>query len=370
MEYQNYLIVFKEEEVDSNIFIKFKNKNSNISYENIITSQQINNLPINKFVKILENSINSIPNYNIIIELSPDENQLIVFLSYDTNIINISHTIHLEKTSNNQVKSNDILINRIEQLERINEENNKITIAKILNVETYNYNMSSLTCNYIKYSKNAEHIEIILPKNTHDISRDKRNNYEIKFNYDIDPNDIFTNLKKITISDYNYLFYFCHFCSLKIPSTGVILSMSNNSIEEIEFMDDYNDFHCFLQPGQKFLESVFSDGLHEILNKQKYIKNDNKKSVHNRYNSDDISVDFPNLKKIISSICNGPNNLYGILEFIKACKKNNRSKKLNKLILKKIIYQGFNEYSRNYLCELRNVCKDNQIELEIGEIIY
>lgn len=119
MEYQNYLIVFKQ--VDFNLFIKFTNKNSNISYENIITTEQIDNLPINKFVKILENSINLIPNYNIEIESSPDENYLFVCLTHDNEIINISNKIQL-----NQVKSNDVLIKRIEQLERIVEGNNKI----------------------------------------------------------------------------------------------------------------------------------------------------------------------------------------------------------------------------------------------------
>ena len=51
MEYQNYLIEYKQ--VDSNLFIKFTNKNSNESYENIITPYQIDNLPINKFIKML-----------------------------------------------------------------------------------------------------------------------------------------------------------------------------------------------------------------------------------------------------------------------------------------------------------------------------
>lgn len=249
MEYQNYLIVYKQ--VDFNLFIKFTNKKSNQSYENIITPEQIDNLPMNKFIKMLENSVNLVPNYNITIKLSDDNNQLIICLTYDTDMINISNTIHLEKTSINQVKSSDVLIKRIEklertieQLERITEENDKITIAKLLNVETYNHNCSSLTCQYLKFSKNTEHIEIILPPNKHDISRDKRNNYELIFNYDIDPNEVFTNLKKITISDCTYLNYFFNYCIYRIiasPNSGreyeYKLCISNNTIEEIEFYE-------------------------------------------------------------------------------------------------------------------------------------
>lgn len=373
MEYQNYIVNFKQ--VDSNLFVKFTNKNSNISYENIITPELIGNLSINKFIKLLENCINSISNYNIIIELSPEQNQLILFLTHDTEIINLSYTIHLNKSSEHLVKSNDVLIRRIEHLERIIDENNKVTVAKIFNVETHNYVMTSLTSEYIRYSKNTDHIEIYLPENTHDISRDKRNNYEIKFNYDIDPNEVFTNLKRISISNYEYLFYFCQYCSYKNPNNSEIggrqdmLAISNNSIEEIEFKSNYNNFHVMLDSGFYYLKPVYSDGLIEILNKQKYIKN----HLHTK-NIDDHSreyavIDFPKLKKIISTYIWAEDILFGILQFIKILKKYNKCKKLKKLQLIKIKAQQTNNFGK-YLAELRNACQENEIELVIDEIIY
>lgn len=374
MDYQNYIVSYKQ--VDSNLFVKFTDKNSNISYENIITPELIDNLPINKFVKLLENCINSISNYNIVIKLSHGKNQLTLFLTHDTEIINLSYTIHLDKSSDNHVKSNDVLIRRIEQLERIIDENNKITVAKIFNVETHNYIMTSLTSEFIKYSKNTDHIEIYLPENTHDISRDKRNNYEIKFNYDIDPNEIFTNLKKISLSNYEYLFYFCQFCSYKNPNNSEfvdrqhMLGISNNSIEEIEFKFNYYDFHCMLVSGFDFLKPVYSDGLREIVNKQKYIKNHLHTLNIDNHSREYVIINFPKLKKIISTYISGENTLYGLLEFIKICKKHNKCQKLKKLHLIKIKAEHTNNNFGKYLTELRNTCQENGIELVIDEIIY
>jgi hypothetical protein len=150
MEYQNYFIEYKQN--DSNLFVKFTDKNSKISYENIITLEQIDNLPISKFIKILENSINSISNYKIIIELSNDE--LTLNLNYDTEILNLSYRIILEKISS--IQTIDNLLKRIEKLENIIDGNNQITIAKNFKIETKNDNMTKLTTNYINLPDDSD----------------------------------------------------------------------------------------------------------------------------------------------------------------------------------------------------------------------
>ena len=48
MEYQNYLIAFKQ--VDSNLFVKFTNKKSYESYQNIITPEQIDNFLLTIYI--------------------------------------------------------------------------------------------------------------------------------------------------------------------------------------------------------------------------------------------------------------------------------------------------------------------------------
>lgn len=387
MEYQNYLIVFKQ--IDSNLFVKITNKKSNESFENLITPDQIDNLPINKFIKILENSIKFIPDYNIIIESSPDpdQNQLTVFLSYDNEIINLSYTFHLEKSSVEQNNSNKILIERIEklektldELEKTLEENNKITIGKIHNIETYNHNLSSLTSQYIKYSKNTEHIEIILPENTHDISRDKRNNYELKFNYDIDPNEVYTNLKKITISHWEYLFYFFNYCSYKFDQTNTVntkiymLYMSNNTIEEIIFGKKYCDFHRVIGGpfGSQYAGRVFSDTAKDIIVKQKYIsKTVSIDSINNGKElcEHQVEIDMPKLQKIIAIDISYANTLLGLVEFIIKLKSNNKSKNLKKIIINKLTINSSCKSIPSYLKELRDLCEKYSIELDIHEII-
>lgn len=343
MQYQNYLIEYKQ--IDSNLFVKLTDKNSKISYENTITPEQIDNLPISKFIKIFENCIKSITNYYIIIETSNEENQLILSLTYNNEIIDLLYTIHLEKTSS--TNTNNTLLKRIEQLEKIIDENNQITIAKIFNIEIQNDNMTKLTTNYIRYPKNTEHIEINLPDDTYDVSRNIKKIYQLQFNYDIDPNEIFTNLKKITTNRGEYLIYFTQttdYLHIKKNIDSYNICINNNTIEEIDINnnENFNNTLCHLE-----------NAAYNLIKYNKF--SDPTKS----YSGLISNMDYPKLTKIKVKWINLQENF---LKFVKQCKK------LKKIILCKIInriYRG----SNNNLQEIRNYCSQNSIELEIGEII-
>ena len=261
----------------------------------------------------------------------------------------------------------------IEQLERITEENNKITIAKILNVETYNHNFSSLTCEYLKFSKNTEHIEIILPANTHDASSDKRNKYELKFNYDIDLNEVFTNLKKISISNNTWIYYFFNYCSYRIiasPNSGrqyeYIICLGNNTIEEIKFYEYSNNGFCLPSI------HILSDTNEDIVAKQKYIKkyNTNPFIQCEENTFKETIYCLPELKIITVNYTNA-GHLDSLNNFIEKCKSKNKSKNFKKLVLNKIeMYTSYNNNHVKNLNDLREICKKFLIELEIKEIIY
>ncbi len=91
-ENQNYFIVYGQ--FYSDLFVKFTDKNTYISYENTISPKDFDNLPISKFIEIFGNCINSIPNYKIFIELDLYDD-LKLNLNYDTDNLNLSYQIIL-----------------------------------------------------------------------------------------------------------------------------------------------------------------------------------------------------------------------------------------------------------------------------------
>jgi len=329
MEYQNYFIEYKQ--IDLNLFVKFTDKNSKLSYENIIGPEQIDNLPINKFIKILENCIKKTTNYNIIIE--NEDNQLILFFNYDNEIINLSYTIQLHKSS---TKTNDNLLKRIEQLEKIVDENNKINIAKIINLETYNYKMTNITNEYLIYSPKTEYIEVILPEDKYDITTDKRNNYDINFNYGIDPIQIFTNLKKIKLNDWKYLSYFLSICKCiytkntqkncdgrDVSTAGVYEYYYNNTIEEIEIINPCGISYLGYQNTiNDVCKKSYNNNMYDFyINISKLYHNYNKE-VENNYNKvggvcGEIILHLPKLNKIKINIIKSGRYFDLILNIIK-----------------------------------------------------
>lgn len=384
MEYENYLITYKQ--IDFDVFIKFTDKISKVSYVNTITKDYLDTINITKFTKMFENCIGSVPNYFIVIELSPDENQLILYLTYDTEMISISQTIQLNKVDNNQTKSNDVLLKKIKQLERIIEENNVVTIAKIFNLETQNYNLITVSNDFIRYHPDTEHITVILPENTHDISRNRRMNYEIRFNNDIDPTEIFTNLKKITTNNPWYLLYFCSYCIYAFPENengredlrkNLKIGIAyNNTIEEIEFTKNTN--WLYLNYFYQFTNK--HDFVETPITNQKYFMNNsieinchgvNKSINFNKINTQN-KFNFPKLKKITYDYIETDEPITFILNFIKHCEAL-KILKLTKINFSIPVMKNNPERIRqcsSSLSEIRTYCEQNNIEIMIGEIVY
>jgi hypothetical protein len=399
MEYQNYFIEYKQ--IDSNLFVKFTDKHSKISYENTITPEQIDNLPISKFIKILENCQLLIPNYNIIIEKLNNDNQLTLFLTYDIEIINLSYTIQLEKSSS--TKTNDSLLKRIEQMEKIIDDNNQITIAKIYNLETYNYKMTNITNEYLRYSPKTEYIEVILPENKYDITTYKRNNYDIKFNYDIDSTQIFTNLKKIKLSDWKYLSYFMSLCKYMYPkvkslnnfcygkissdnhkTTGMYAYYYNNTIEEIEithskYTNTYIEYEDIRHEKNTYIdvESEQNSDMTEIKEYNLITKIGYHVNSSDPFQSRSESLfsfselHLPKMNKITVNLIESGYCFDFLLVIIKQC-VNLKSLIFNKINLsdKKINSEyTLIQYGKS-LSEIKEYCKDKKINLQIDEIIY
>lgn len=361
MEYNNYFIEYKL--IDSDLFLKITDKNTKISYENIITQNQINDLPINKFIKILENSIKLIPDYNVDIEIEID--QLILYLSYDNEIINLDYTIYLDKFSSTEI--NNSLLKRIEQLEKIIDDNNLITIAKIFNIEIQNDKMTKLTTDYIRYSKDTTHIEINLPDDTYDISKNIKNIYQLQFNFNIDPTEIFTNLKKLSVSKIEYLLYFSQFAKYKSNKKGILSSdieynvyINNNTIQEITISDKKTSA----------LNLICNSNIdvNEILKYNKF--NINATNINGGKNHVDMNryfIDYPELT-IIKIDCIDAYTINNFLNnFIKKCKKL-KTIIIYKFIIYKIVF-NIDNINHNCLPEIREYCENNNIKLEIVEII-
>ena len=374
MQYQNYSIQTKK--IESEFYIKFTDINTNCEYENIITSEQINNYHIDKFIKLFSNCIGLVIDYKI--NVRKEQDMLIIYLCYDNGIINLDFTILLAKKvnldSSNNTKSYQDVLTRLEKMEKKIEENNKVTIAKIYNLETHNYNLTSISHEYIKYSPDAEYIEVILPEDTYDISFDKRNNYELEFQIQQTQIDLFKKLKKISINNPQYLLKFCHFIKFTTPNNNKILTIAyNNQIEELEIIKNNRPTYS------TYIINCYNPNLntsHRLkvhYNTSNLILVDNSEDWFNYDEEKKLEFNFPKLKIIIWNSIDveiNRDDLQFILFLIKYCKK------LDLLKLGKINFSSHRHASNliaiytKELSEIRIYCEKNNIKLEIGEIIY
>ena len=396
MEFSNYAIIFNQINED-NVFIKFTDKTTNISYKGIITSEQLDNININKFVKMFNNCVNMMPNYNISIQIITDKNEMVISLVYDTDMISITENIHL---SQDIVSDSDILSGlhaKIKHLEQIISDSNKITIAKIFELKTQNYNFVDVKNSYIKYSQDTTHIETILPDNTYNTSTGEQIGYELAFNYDVDPAEIFVNLKKITLSDPLYIYYFCSFCHYfgqvdksnasqhKIPYNIVIY---NNNIEEIIIVRNDRNLNltwlnnnildcirgCSTNETQILLGKIYLMYLKKqnyFIEKPLYL--DNFKPLCPNENK---IFSFPKLTKITWECICSPDEFYFLTTCFVTYFKKLKHLQINKIDFSKYAYSveperrlGVINSCATYVSDIRKYCADNNIRLEIGEII-
>lgn len=139
-QYQDYQVEIISN--DSNkLNIKFTKNTNNIEYSKLIGQEDLPELCINKFKKLLISSIKNTPGYKITInELKTN---LQVVLCFESDLLDITQIIFLDKinyTVCEYVSKLETHINKLEnnikQLKMIIQEQNLITIAKILKIES------------------------------------------------------------------------------------------------------------------------------------------------------------------------------------------------------------------------------------------
>lgn len=378
MQYQNYKI--ETPYTNIGLEIKFTNLIDGCVYKKLVKPEDLTDLSISKFIKLLENSIKQVNGYTM--EIDEENNLLVLFLSFESDLLDISQTIYLDKnniTNQSDIVNSESLIelkNRINLLENVIKEKNLITIAKIYNLETYNYNFSSITNKYLKYSPDTESIEIILPDDIYDITTDKRNSFTIEFNLSIDPTEYFTRLKKLTLSNFYDIRYFCSTYIYTCPEINTntntnttnseYLVYYNNTIEEIintnklntprfDFRIKFKDYDSRINELKKHNHELNSSSV-------KIIGLNNDIGSHT---TKIIKFSFPKLKKICFTTIIA---LYfeNILHLIKGCTC------LTNLEFNKIKFTKCcpAETYQKKLQEIKLYCQTHNIKLEICEIVY
>jgi hypothetical protein len=386
LNYQNYQVEINTNEKTS-LNIKFTNLSNRNVFQKIIKPSDLTDLTIIKFAKLLENAIKNFQGYSLVLEES--DFQLGIFLLFESDLLDITQNIFLDKT--NLTKSNNLsglkistqknqfdesksdyilqLENRIVVLENKIKEKDLITIAKIFNLQTYNFNFYALSDYYIRYPSNTESINIILPEDTYDDVTDKRNTFSIEWNESIDPIEHFKNLKKLTINNFSYLKYFCS----TYGSECIIYY--NNFIEEIivqgEFKFEFDNLSCamscfdYISRGNEYKSMTHSMG-------KSGIDHCNNKDIHNSEPNNFI-FSFPKIKslyftKINCYQYNTLNEIDFVLKFINGCSS------LNKIVLNKIYFKSYLgdklNKGKQSLHDLKKYCQEKKIKLEICEIIY
>ena len=390
MEFKNWTIQSKN--IENTFYIKLIDKNTFNSYENIIEQKDLKDITIDKFIKFFVNCVNLQKDYELFINCDDDDsNTLVLLLKYSTDLLDLEQHIFLNKIDET---TNDDIYGKLSNLEKKINNLSMVSIGKIYNLETYDFNFSNITYEYIKYPTDTEAIEIIIPEEIYDITTNKRNSFDIELNQYIDCCETFTNLKKLKTNIFPIIYYFCSNVFYWIGNPGEtrgnpdnetekkLMLFTNNTIEEIVILNNvygptnpYDEIEKYLTNKYKTKYPYFLNNyqLNKSLPKLWGCKHRNK-DFDERFNSSrskysGLKLHLPKLKKIIYDTTIYTNTIDIVLLLLKSSKII-ETVQIKTIDCKFCCNADCLPYYQKNIQDIRTHCQNNNIKLEIGEIIY
>lgn len=341
---------------DDKLLIKFIDRLSEDIYEKSISSNDIENIDLRKFAKIIEKCKQNDPDYQIETNyVGP--NQLAINVKYSNDLIDVNYPILLNKKyTNANVQNEFVSIGRIVCIEIVGQ------YIPVLDGERYTQeslnNIRNVTEEFIRISVQTDTIDLtIVPVDTYDATTNISKFYNFEFNSTINFNETFPNLKNVIVNNFLQLEIFC---SRTYFNNGIHIYFNNN-IESITI----NAANIRMLDKDEAPNSIIQDIYfmmirdYTLYQARKYCK----------------ILKLPNLKILKYNLLYA-NNFYDIyqtignyqLKFIHSTScRNLKSIHITSAtnVLNKFIDTGTRQSYQQILDEIRTFCRNNNVELTL-----